>query len=251
MTVPVHLSPKLALTAHSGFALHHSGQPHYTRDWHAHDCAMLLWPLAGGLQARWESADAQDCGVRLARSTALLLPATTAHHTRASTPQQRHGELYLAPERLGLQAGFGALRLDGALQSLLDALVAPALDARSADPLVDAIVRQLRFGRSLALPVPARPSGLAERMVQRFVQALDREQPLPQVDAVAQELGVSVRQLQRACRQACGSSPVELRRHLLATRARTLMAQGRTLAEASRELGFASSGHLGRLLRAV
>ncbi|WP_326542115.1 AraC family transcriptional regulator [Pseudorhodoferax sp.] len=257
MTITVHLSPKLALTVHHGFALHHSGQPHYTRDWHAHDCAMLLWPLAGGLQARWHAGDGADGGdaapaaARLARSTALLLPTATAHHTQASTARLHHGELYLAPELLGRQARFGALRIDGALQALLDALVAPALDARSAEPLVDAIVRQIRFGPSRALAQAPAPAGLAERMVQRFAQALEHEQALPQIDAVAQALGVSVRQLQRACDQAFGASPVDVRRRLLAAHARALMAQGCSLAQASQALGFASSGHLGRLLRAI
>lgn len=252
MTIPVHLSPKLALTAPSGFALHHSGQPHYTRDWHAHDCAMLLWPVAGGLQATWQAAAAAAPGAaRLARASALLLPAATAHHTRASTPRLQHGELYLAPELLGRQARFGALQLDGAVQALLDALLAPALDARSAAPLVEAIVRQIRFGRSRALAAAPAPAGLAERMLQCFAQALDHEQNLPQIDAVAQSLGVSVRQLQRACEQTYGASPVALRRRALAARARALMAQGCTLAQASQALGFASSGHLGRLLRAI
>lgn len=252
MTATVHLSPKLALTAPSGFTLHRSGQPHYTRDWHAHDCAMLLWPLAGGLHATWQAADAAaPAAARLARARALLLPAATAHHTRASTPSLQHGELYLAPELLGRQARFGALQLDGALQALLDALLAPALDARSAAPLVEAIVRQIRFGPSRALAAEPAPAGLAERMLQRFAQALEREQTLPQIDAMAQSLGVSVRQLQRACEQAFGASPVALRRRLLAARARALMAQGCTLAQASQALGFASSGHLGRLLRAI
>lgn len=254
MTATVHLSPKLALTAHSGYALHHSGQPDYTRDWHAHDCAMLLWPLAGALQAHWQPADGCDAGLagaRLARSSALLLPTATAHHTRASTARLHHGELYLAPELLGRQARFGALRIDGALQALLDALVAPALAGRSAAPLVDAIVQQIRFGPSRALAqAPALP-GVAERMCQRFTQALDREEDLPQIDDVAQALGVSVRQLQRACGQAFGASPVDIRRRLLAARARALMAQGCSLAQASQRLGFASSGHLGRLLRAI
>jgi AraC-like DNA-binding protein len=255
VTPSAYLSPKLALTAQSGFALHASGQPHYSRDWHLHDCAMLLWPQTGGLEVAWQAAPADDAGLagatRLTRSAALLLPASTAHHTRTRTLRQRHGELYLAPELLGGHARFGALRIDGALQALLDALIAPALDPRSAQPLVDAIVRQLSHGPSRWLSAAATPQTLGARMVRRFAQALEWDQPVPLVDDVARDLGVSTRQLQRACRQEFGASPIDVRRRLLVERARSLMARGQTLASASQQLGFATSGHLGRLLRAL
>ena len=250
-----YLSPKLALTAQSGFALHASGQPHYSRDWHLHDCAMLLWPQTGGLEVAWQAPPIDEVGLegvaRLARSSALLLPASTAHNTRTRTSRQRHGELYLAPELLGGHARFGALRIDGALQALLDALIAPTLDPRSAQPLVDAIVRQLSHGPSRWLPAAATPQTLGVRMVRRFALALEWDQPVPLVDSVARDLGVSTRQLQRACRQEFGASPIDVRRRLLAERARALMADGLTLASTSQQLGFATSGHLGRLLRAV
>lgn len=247
----IHLSPKLMLTEQHGFAMNCDGQPRYVRDWHEHDCAMLLWPHSGGLKAAWAgSGDAAMGSIGLSRSTALLLPASTAHNTRASTADQRHGELYLAPERLGRHARFGALRLDGALLAMLDALVAPTLVPESADPLVDAVVRQLSAGPGQVLSsVP--PPALGERMAQVFAQALEWDQPVPLVDDVARQLGVSMRQLQRCCGQEFGASPIDVRRRMLATRARSLMAQGATLAQASVRLGFASSGHLGRLLRAV
>lgn len=254
MTPSVYLSPKLALTAAQGFALSWSKQPRYRRDWHMHDCAMLLWPQTGGLKTIWLDATSSAGAGRtmhLARTGALLLPASTAHHTRASTRSQRHGELYFAAERLGSRARFGALQLDGATVSLLDALVAPSLAPDAADSLVDAIVRQLSLGPSRALaPGHASPS-LGRRMAECFAHALDWDLPLPQIDAVARELGVSSRQLQRTCQQEFGASPVDVRRHLLAARARALLAQGLPLSQVSRQLGFTSSGHLGRLLRAL
>ncbi|MCY1540937.1 Helix-turn-helix domain protein [compost metagenome] len=88
-------------------------------------------------------------------------------------------------------------------------------------------------------------------MVRRFAQALEWDQPLPLVEDAARDLGVSTRQLQRACHQEFGASPIEVRRRLLAARARALMAEGQALASVSQQLGFATSGHLGRLLRAV
>ncbi len=255
MAPTAYLSPKLALAAQSGFALHASGQPHYSRDWHLHDCAMLLWPQTGGLEVAWQAAAIGESGLQgathLARSSALLLPATTAHRTRSRTLRQRHGELYLAPERLGGLTNFGVLRIDGALQALLDALIAPALSPRSAEPLVDAIVRQLSHGSSRSLPATATPPTLGARMVRRYAQALEWDLPVPLVEEAARDLGVSTRQLQRACHQEFGASPIDIRRRMQAARARTLLAEGLALARVSQQLGFATSGHLGRLLRAV
>ncbi|MFM9927360.1 helix-turn-helix domain-containing protein [Variovorax sp. H27-G14] len=252
MTPPAYLSPKLALTAPRGFALRYSGQSRYHCDWHLHDCAMLLWPQTGGLKTAWVNEQSNDTGsVQLSRSSAILLPAATAHNTRASTQKQRHGELYLAPEVLKGRGSFGAFRLDGATLAMLDALVSAALDPRSAEPLVDAIVMQIAVGRSMPLLPDAPAPTLGQKMVRRFHLALEWDQQVPLVDALACELGVSQRQLQRACQQEFGASPIDIRRRMLAQRARELMTQGLSLAQTSLQLGFASSGHLGRLLRAV
>jgi len=253
MTVVAHLSSKLSLVSQSGFALRYSRQPAYECEWHLHDCAMLLWPQLGGLRSAWlDDGDANPSHARtarLTRNTAILLPRATAHHTMAETQRQQHGELYLAPELIRGLRQPAAIRLDGATVAMLDALLAPTLDARSAEPLVRAIVAQLAAAAPVALPL-ARAS-LAQQMVGRFASALERDQPLPPVDAVACELGVSTRQLQRACQHELGASPVALRRRMLAARARALMAEGRSFAEVSAQLGFATSGHLGRLMRSV
>ncbi|MES2186707.1 MAG: helix-turn-helix domain-containing protein [Pseudomonadota bacterium] len=249
------LSSKLTATASQGFALLLSRQPHYHFDWHVHDCAMLLWPQTGALDSRWLAEPGMaPQALQLVRSTALLLPASAAHSTRSGTPRQRHGELYLRPELLGVRSRYGAFRLDGAALAMLDALAAPALSPAGAEPLVDAIVAQLAARRPaqwLAIPAPAGGGPLSGRMLHRFARALEQELPLPGVEAVADELGVSVRRLQRACTAELGSSPVAVRRRLLAARARELLAQGMALAGASQQLGFAHSGHLNRLLRDI
>ena len=46
-----------------------------------------------------------------------------------------------------------------------------------------------------------------------------------------------------------GASPVSIRRRLLAAHARALLSEGHSLARVSERLGFATSGHLSRLLR--
>ncbi len=247
------LSPKLPQLAAQGFALRHSRQPHYEFDWHVHDCAMLLWPRKGALQSAWQSEGAPvDAGfdqIRLARSQAILLPLATAHRTQSATQQQEHGELYLAPEiARACGTGRGAIRLDAAALSMLDALLAPALDPRAAEPLVLAVVRQIARARPLDV---ARPRSPARQMLARFAQALDWDEPLPSIDAIACELGTSTRQLQRVCQDEFGQSPVALRRQMLAAHARRLLATGLPLAQVSVQLGFATSGHLTRLLKSM
>jgi AraC-like DNA-binding protein len=168
--------------------------------------------------------------------------------------RQRHGELYLRPELLGPRRSYGVFRLDAAAIAMLDALVAPALAPGCGEPLVQALMAQL------AARQPAQglhPDGAEsaesapQRMLKIYVRALDLETPMPTVDAVAEELGVSLRGLQRACATELGSSPVALRRRLLAAKARELLAEGMSPAKVSPQLGFTHSGHLNRLLREV
>lgn len=153
------LSSKLAAVSQQGFSLRHSRQAAYAHDWHLHDCAMLLWPQIGGLHSAWSGTGpvAATHQIRLARSTAILLPRMTAHQTRSDSPRQQHGELYLSRELLRGCDLHGALQLDGATVAMLDALLAPALHPASAEPLVRAIVGQLRGARPVAL-APERPS---------------------------------------------------------------------------------------------
>lgn len=252
MNAPALLSPKLSLVAAQGFALRHSRQAHYAFDWHQHDCAMLLWPRLGGLQTAWQTEGEAPQRCRLARSSALLLPPGTAHRTLSDTQRQEHGELYLSPElpgRHSLGHRAGAIRLDSATVALLDALLAPTLDPRAQAPLIEALVTQMAGARPLAADGP--PPSIARRLMQHFSDALDGEQALPSVDAVALELGVSPRQLQRACRQELGESPVTLRRLLQARHARRWLDGGLSLSQVSARMGFATSGHLSRLLRGV
>ena len=74
---------------------------------------------------------------------------------------------------------------------------------------------------------------------------------MPTVEGVAKELGVSVRQLQRACAVELGDNPVAVRRRLLASKARELLAHGLTPSSVSQQLRFTHSGHMNRLLREV
>lgn len=252
MTSDPYLSPKLHLTAEHGFALQDSRQPAFSRAWHVHDCGMLLWPRRGRLKTEWNYASGEPDALHsaaLVRGTAVLLHASTSHLTVSENGRQQHGELYLPPDRLPACRRFGAMHLDAATIAMLEALLAPTISVTSASWLVRAIVEQIMTSRPLAMP--EEPASVALGMVRRFQQALQRDLPLPSIDTVASELGVSIRQLQRACQIEFGATPVTVRRRILATHARRLIAQGRPAARVSMDLGFASSGHLHRLLREV
>ncbi|WP_454739149.1 hypothetical protein [Cupriavidus necator] len=125
MATFTHHFPKLHLTAERGFALHESRQAGFRREWHTHDCSMLLWPRSGRLRSVWESQIGQrqtdgPISAMLVRGGAVLLPASTSHSTLAETGRQHHGELYLPPERLRGHPHYGALRLDGAALAMLE-----------------------------------------------------------------------------------------------------------------------------------
>jgi AraC-like DNA-binding protein len=255
MAIPIPLSSKLAVTADQGYFLRQSSQPNYHFDWHMHDCAMLLWPQVGALDSRWtaEPGTAPQA-LQLVRNTALLLPASAAHSTRSHAHRQRHGELYLRPELLGRTRSYGVFRLDAAAVAMLDALAAPALAPAGGEPLVQALMAQLAArqpAQGLHADGTDRTESVPQRMLKCYARALDLETPMPTVQAVADELGVSVRCLQRTCAAELGSSPVTVRRLLLASKARELMAKGLSPARVSPHLGFTHSGHLNRLLRDV
>ncbi|WPB56313.1 helix-turn-helix transcriptional regulator [Xylophilus sp. GOD-11R] len=251
----VPLSSKLAVTAEQGFALRQSRQPHYSFDWHMHDCAMLLWPQLGALDSRWVvEPGTPKQALQLVRHTALLLPPSAAHSTRSRALRQRHGELYLRPELLGRTTQFGVVQLDSAAFAILEALAAPTLAAGTGEFLVNALVAQLAARQPVACDTATEPgpdARLSERMLGLYADALEEETGMPTVEAVAQTLGVSARQLQRACAIELGTSPVTIRRRLMAAKARELLARGTPLGLVSQQLCFTHSGHLTRLLREV
>lgn len=249
----VPLSSKQGLIAQTGFALAASRQPRYAFQWHEHDCAMLLWPRAGALDSAWRDEEGARRRCRLVRGQALLLPSHVQHSTRAESVTQQHGELYLAPELLRSCGADGVLQLDGAAQAMLDALWMPAMSASALPMLVQALIAQLDAGSRLQARTraPQPPLPLARQWLALLRDRLDAGLPLPAIAESASMLGATTRSLQRACIETYGRSPITLRRFVLAQTARRRLALGESVASVSADLGFSSSGHLGRLLRAV
>ncbi|CAM3811178.1 AraC family transcriptional regulator [Bordetella tumulicola] len=250
MTRCTTLSSKQKLIAQAGFAFATSREPRYAFHWHEHDCAMLLWPRAGVLDSAWQDDGGTRRRGRLVRGQALLLPSYFKHSTRAESVAQQHGELYLAPELLRNCNASGVLQLDGAAQTMLDALWKPALSPSALPALISALIAQLGSSRPIEVLLAGSPN-LAQRWVDALREKLEEGHSPPAVADSADALGVSTRTLQRACLTAYGLPPVALRRILVAQAARQRIALGEAVARVSTDLGFSSSGHLGRLLRAI
>ena len=257
------MSAKRDLLASDGFLLSGNKQPEYQFNWHEHDCAMLLWVSAGSLESRWHGvgdvddsslheeaesrAELSESQLTLQSGMALLLPAVTAHANRARTHQQQHGQLYLEPDLLRRCAARGAFYLDAPAKSMLATLVMPNLSSASRQQLVLALLPQLEQGHPVIFPALPQTS-IAHRLSALIREALDDGQRPPSLETLAAVLGMSMRTLQRHCLQELGCSPVQLRQRLIAQAATQMLHSGMRLAEVSRAMGFASSGHLSRLL---
>lgn len=244
----VLLSAKRSLIQSCGFAWSNDREVRYTRYWHSHDCAMLLWPLSGSLKTVWGTIDAQRSAT-LTRTTALLLPEGMPHQTISGTVLQGHGELYLDSRLLpSFGTRFGAFQLDGATVAMLDALLHPSLLPDSADKLVQTVLMQL--STAVKIEETLQPD-FASQLVKNFVHSLEQEKGVTSIESLAAKMGVSVRQLQRLCKKEVGLSPIDLRRQVVACYARNLLSKEESLSTVSDRLGFANSGHLTRLLREV
>ncbi|MGH2624781.1 MAG: hypothetical protein ACRDE7_14020, partial [Sphingobacterium sp.] len=177
----VLLSAKQSLIQSRGFAWSNDREVRYTRYWHSHDCAMLLWPLTGSLKTVWGTIEAQQSAT-LTRTTALLLPEGMPHQTLSGTVLQGHGELYLDSRLLpSFGTRFGALQLDGATVAMLDALLHPSLLPNSAEKLVQIVLIQL--SRAVKIEETRQPD-LASQLVGGFVHALEQEKGVTSIDSL-------------------------------------------------------------------
>ncbi|MGW5653470.1 helix-turn-helix transcriptional regulator [Streptomyces humi] len=118
----------------------------------------------------------------------------------------------------------------------------PASDVRR---LRDRVARAADPGRALE-EIALDGAAPADPLLGRLVEALDAGRP---VAAVADELGIGVRQLHRRSRAAFGYGPKTLARVLRLQRALALARAGVPLAETAVRAGYADQPHLSREVR--
>lgn len=222
----------------------------YASPLHRHDCAMLFVPLCGQFDVDTGSTG-QSIG--LLPGWAALVGPEISHGSRSTRGGQRHAEIYVDPDWLATQlrpslpaSGAAITRLTPTAHSILRVLaVSPASAARN--HLVQALCAEVVAAPRALTNRPGTDAAAAFR--QTVETSLDLGEAPPRCDAFARSAGLSARQLQRLCLARFGLAPAALRRTLVAQRARAMLAGGAALAAVSDALGFASSGHLGRLLK--
>lgn len=100
-----HISQKFNGPSPEGFVFETSDSSGYAKDWHVHDCHMLLLPRQGGLFLSAESSLARH----LSRQSFSLVPADFAHATHSAPGREKHVALYVDTsyvERYGRRYGY-------------------------------------------------------------------------------------------------------------------------------------------------
>ncbi|MEU6097230.1 helix-turn-helix transcriptional regulator [Streptomyces sp. NPDC047079] len=168
-------------------------------------------------------------------------PDTHAYHP-GSSPARWAGVRFhpgTAPALLGVPAH--ALRD----QRVELADLRPAAEVRRLTGRVDAAADPAHALEEIALEWAAR-SPRPDPLLRALVAALDAGRP---VAAIADRLGLSVRQLHRRSLAAFGYGPKTLARVLRLQRALALARSGMPLAETAARAGFADQAHLSRDVR--
>ncbi|WP_346830637.1 AraC family transcriptional regulator [Pseudomonas abietaniphila] len=99
------LSPKFSGRSSERFRFEISESSGYAQDWHAHDCHMLLLPRQGGLFLSTENTPQAR---HVSRQSFSLVPADSAHSTRAAPGREKHVALYVDSDHIERQG-----RLEG------------------------------------------------------------------------------------------------------------------------------------------
>ena len=148
----------------------------------------------------------------------------------------------LATVGVRLRSGAAGHVLGLPASELLDQVpdAAEVLGRYAAESLLDALHRAEDPHAVLVRAVSVRAGAGPDRLVQAAVAALDR--PAARVEAVAQELGLSARQLQRRVVDAVGYGPKMLAR-VLRFRRLISLAPG-SLVELALEAGYADQAHM-------
>ena len=197
---------------------------------HAHPMHELVWVRGGSLTAR-----VGDRVFTVSDGSGLWIPAGTVHAGRLTARIAFH-DAFFDPERTPIAFDAPtAIAMTPVLESVLLHLarreLEPAARARAEAVVFDVLEPS---GRQLALRVPGDPriDAIAEALLADPADARD-------LDAWANELGISERTITRAFRSATGLSFAQWRQVLRIHRALALLGDGCEVHDASEQLGYA------------
>ncbi|HTX23975.1 MAG TPA: GlxA family transcriptional regulator [Steroidobacteraceae bacterium] len=132
-------------------------------------------------------------------------------------------------------------------------LIERHLGSAVAQKATDVLLFDRRRSGSEAQPHPPQSENVREPRVQRALLLMEQNvaRPLP-IIAIATQLGVSLRQLERLCRSELGMAPASLYRRLRLRYADWLIENtDRSVTEIAIEAGFADCAHLSRQFKEI
>lgn len=262
-----HLSPKLTGMSPEVFRFEASDSSGYAKDWHAHDCHMLLLPRLGGLFVSTESGQTSH----LSRQSFSLIPADFAHATHAAPGREKHVTLYVDSSYVGYQGrlsgyeGFarqvqraGIWQGSEALDSILR-LHDQLLDNASPDAferqlphlnhlLFEECARLITCQPTQPQPVERQQHALLVRDIQRYVE--DNLETDLTVESIGYEFHLSRRHLTRIFKAFTDETLLDFtNRTRVETAARLIATTSLSILDVSLAVGLDSPSYLARLFK--
>ncbi|UII69870.1 helix-turn-helix transcriptional regulator [Pseudomonas sp. HN11] len=262
-----HLSLKLKGISSDVFRFETSDSSGYAKDWHTHDCHMLLLPRLGGLFVSTESSRTS----LLARQSFSLIPADFAHATQAAPGREKHMTLYVDSsyvERQGRLSGYegfaqqvqrsGIWQGNEALDSILR-LHDLLLDSASPEAfqrqlphlnhlLFEECARLITCQRTQPKPAERQQHALLVRDIQRYVRE-NLETDLT-VESIGYEFHLSRRHLTRVFKAFADETLLDFtNRTRVETAARLVATTSLSILDVSLAVGLDSPSYLARLFK--
>lgn len=261
------LSPKFTGKASGVFHFEASDSTGYAKDWHAHDCHMLLLPRQGGLVVSTESSQPSH----LSRQSFSLVPVDFAHATHAAPGRGKHMTLYVDSSYVQYQAqlnGYecfarqaqqpGVWQASEALDSILR-LHDQLLDSASPEAfhrllphlnhlLFEECARLIASQPSQPHPSEHPQHTLLVREIQRYVQ--DNLTSDLTVESIGYQFHLSRRHLTRLFKAFTDETLLEFtNRTRVETAARLIATTSLSILDVSLAVGLDSPSYLARLFK--
>lgn len=262
-----YLSPKLNGMTPNVFCLEVSDSSGYAKDWHAHDCYMLLLPRQGGLFVSTENSQPRH----LSRQSFSLIPPDFAHATHAAPGREKHVTLYVDSsyvERQGRLCGYeGFTRqvqrsgiwqvsepLDGILRlhdQLLDVSSPEAFERQLPHLnhlIFEECARLIAYQQTQPQLAEHQQPALLVRDIQRYVR--DNLEANLTVESIGHEFHLSRRHLTRIFKAIAGETLLDFtNRTRVDTAAQLVTTTSLSIMEVSLAVGLGSPSYLARLFK--